>query len=125
MLTALRFTELAVALLVLGEAAALGYGMGLLSGSSNPWATTINLLLLLSDVLLGGVLTYFTVSSKETDTVVVIAAAGIAVTHAYRAIEYFLPVLNPFCFSIWLFLVNGLKLIGAVAIIVLVFKTRD
>lgn len=124
MLVTLRLAELLTALVVLGNAAALGYGMGLLNGGANPWATMVNLVVLLSDVLFGGVLTYFTVSSKETSTVVVLASLGLIISHGYRAIEYFTSVAYPFCASIWQFLLNDLKLLGAVVLIVLVFRVR-
>lgn len=124
MLRALRLTQLGTALVVLGEALALGLGMDLIAGGDNPWVTDSNLILLLTDVGLGGLITYFAVASRETDKFAILAATGLMITHGYRAVEYFLGTANPFCANIWLFLLNDLKLIAAVAIIVLIFRNR-
>jgi hypothetical protein len=126
MLIALRIAEIATSLVVVGAAAALGYGMGLVGGGTpSSWATTPNLILLLSDAFLGMLMIYFAVSSRERATLALAAAVVLAVTHLYRAIEFFLDVAQPFASNIGLFLLNDLKLIGAVAIVVLWARMRS
>ena len=124
MLIALRLAEIVVSLVVVGEAAALGVGAGLLGGQATAWATQGNLILLLSDVALGVGLIYCAVSSNERSPAVPALATALVITHLYRAVEYFLEVQEPFCGNVWLFLVNDLKLVGAAAILVIWIRAR-
>ena len=119
MLIPLRVVEIVTSLVIVGEATALGLGAGLLGDAATAWATTSNLILLLSDVALGAVLIYFAVSSNEISIAVPLVAAILTLSHLYRAVEFFLDVENPFCSNFGLFLVNDLKVVGAVAVLVL------
>lgn len=124
MLIPLRIVEIVTSLVVVGEATALGLGAGLLGDAATAWATTGNLILLLSDVALGVVLIYCAVSSNEMSVAVPAVSSLLVLTHLYRAVEFFLDVENPFCSNVGLFLLNDLKIVGAVAIIALWFLVR-
>ena len=43
--------------------------------------------------------------------------ATTVITHVYRTIEYFFPILTPFLFNEVLFLVNGFKLVFVVLVL--------
>ena len=119
MLVALRVAEIVTSLVVVGEATALGVGAGLLREATTAWATTSNLIFLLSDVALGVVLIYCAVSSNEVSVAVPAVGAALAITHVYRAVEFFMDVEYPFCANVGLFLLNDLKVVGALVIVVL------
>lgn len=124
MLIALRWAEIVVSLVVVGGAAALGVNAGLLAGEVTAWATTSNLLLLLSDAALAAGTIYCAVSSNERSPAVPVLAGLLVATHLYRAVEYFLEVSTPFCENVWLFLLNDVKLIGAAAVVAIWFAAR-
>jgi hypothetical protein len=106
---------LVLALILLFEGAALFIGMTILS-PGNEWANIINIVLLIIDILAAAGLlrVAFRSSNLEKSVLLYGLLVTVLITHAYRAMEYFLPIPTRFLFNEALFLVNGLKLALAV-----------
>jgi hypothetical protein len=110
---------LVFALILLFKGAALFIGMTILS-PGNEWTNIINILLLIIDILVAAGLlrVVFRSSDLEKSILLYVLLVTTVITHAYRAIEYFLPIPTRFLFNEVLFLVNGLKLVLAVLVLV-------
>jgi hypothetical protein len=100
---------------MLFEAAALFIGMAILS-PGNEWANLINILLLVIDILVaaGFLRVVFRSSNLAKSILLYILLVTTIISHAYRAMEYFLPIPTRFLFNEVLLLVNCLKLVLAV-----------
>ncbi len=115
----LRWTILILALILLIEGAALFIGMNLLSPGAE-W-TLLNNVLLIIDIFVAAGLFRLVLRQTNFDRSIglfVLLVISI-ITHAYRTIEYFLPVPSKFIFNEALFLVNALKLGLAIATLII------
>ncbi len=115
----LRWTILVLALILLIEGAALFIGMNLLSPGAE-W-TLLNNVLLIIDIFVAAGLFRLVLRQTNFDRSIglfVLLVISI-ITHAYRTIEYFLPVPSKFIFNEALFLVNALKLGLAIATLII------
>jgi len=115
----LRWTILVLALILLIEGAALFIGMNLLSPGAE-W-TLLNNLLLIIDILVAAGLLRLVLRHTNFDRPIglFILLVITIITHAYRTIEYFLPVPSKFIFNEALLLVNALKLGLAIATLII------
>ena len=115
----LRWTILVLALILLIEGAALFIGMNLLSPGAE-W-TLFNNLLLIIDIFVAAGLLRLVLRQTNFDRPIGLFSLLVItiITHAYRTIEYFLPVPSKFIFNEALFLVNALKLGLAIATLII------
>ena len=115
----LRWTILVLALILLIEGAALFIGMNLLSPGAE-W-TLLNNLLLIIDIFVAAGLLRLVLRQTNFDRPIGLFSLLVItiITHAYRTIEYFLPVPSKFIFNEALFLVNALKLGLAIATLII------
>lgn len=105
------WTCLVLALVLLIEGAALFIGISILS-PGNAWANITNNLLLIIDIFVGAGFLRLVLRqpNPEHSVLVYVLLVITVITHAYRGIEYFLPISTKFLINEALFLVNGLKL---------------
>ncbi len=105
------WTCLILALVLLIEGAALFIGLSILSPGSG-WANITNNLLLIIDIFVGAGLLRLVLRRPNPENAISLYVLLVItiITHAYRGIEYFLPITTRFLFNEALFLVNGLKL---------------
>ena len=110
---------LVVALIMLFEGTALFIGMIILS-PGNDWVNLTNILLLVIDIFVAAGLlrVIFRGSDREKSVLMYVLLVITTITHAYRAVEYFLPIPTRFLFNELLFFVNDLKLVLAVLALV-------
>jgi hypothetical protein len=122
----LWWTVLILALILLIEGAALFIGLNLLSPGFE-WTITNNLLLIIDIFVAAGLLRLeFRQPDLEKSMGLNVLLVITIVTHAYRGIEYVLPVPTKFLFNEALFWVNMLKLgLAIVALIIGIYlQTR-
>lgn len=108
-------------LLVLGEAAALLFGMHFLSGPGNPWNSLKNDLLLAIDIV-SGVLLIWLVSNRSgiRPATGLYILLGVAIlSHTFRVWEFLKDNPQKFCINTPLFVVNNVKLTLLLAIAVI------
>ncbi len=101
---------------VAGEALALLIGM---NASSSEWARLKNNGLALLDLVTGAVLIYLLFARGDLDALLVfyVLLSVILISHGYREWEYVANRPNKFCENAPLFVVNGVKLVGAVGVL--------
>ena len=104
---------------VAGEALALLIGMNLTDQSE--WAKIKNNGLALIDLVTGAALVYlsFTRGDLGGFPMFYVLLAVILISHGYREWEYVVNQPNKFCANVPLFVVNSVKLVGAVGVLVL------
>ena len=105
-------------LVIAGEAAALLIGMHLLVRPTSPWLTPKNNALAVIDVISGVILVALTLTGNAPGLFYATAALAL-ITHSFRDWEYLSSIKNPFVFNLPLFIINNLKLVGALAAIAL------
>jgi len=105
-----RITTLAAGTLVAGESLLLLAGMNYPHVSS--WSTPRNLLLAGSDIALGSLLVFQSLSSRNfsISPIFYISACILLATHGFREYEYFNNLENPFCTNRALFMMNNIKI---------------
>jgi hypothetical protein len=103
---------LATASLIIGESLLLILGNSLPQISD--WMAPKNLGLALSDIALGGILVYISLSEQELEAnlFLFICSGIMIITHVYRDIEYLGNQSNPFVFNVPLFILNNIRLVG-------------
>ena len=106
-----RWISLVLALILLIEGAALFIGMVILS-PGNPWATGINVLLLVLDILIAAVILRIVLRNPDIEhSIPLYVLLTITIlTHGYRATEFFLQLPTRFLFNDTLFAMNVLKI---------------
>jgi hypothetical protein len=120
-MTVLKLVTVSTGLVVAGEALVLLVGMHFLSGSDNPWNSLKNDLLLTLDILAGTVLIVLALSSGLNGPWPWGAVGVALLAHLWRDVEYLAYFDNPFCINLPLFVVNNLKIVGLIAILLLLF----
>lgn len=113
--------QLILALAIFIEAVALLFGMSVIK-KNKEWLTVRNIIIILVDLLTGGILFWITIHSLSGfDSVLTEIYLAIIVSHSYRFAEGFLQQKNKFCFSKTLIIANNLKLIVSIIITLIIF----
>jgi len=93
-------------------------GMYVISKKQNEWKTRFNTNTLLIDIAFGTIIIF---NAIENMPYKVVAIVVLIITHLYREIEYFYKEKkNRFIFTLPLFIVNTIKLIGLIVLFMIV-----
>jgi hypothetical protein len=110
--------SLLMGILVVGEAILLLIGMYGINKKQNEWKTRFNTNTLLIDIAFGTIIFFNAIENMPYKAVAIVV---LIITHLYREIEYFYKEKkNRFIFNYPLFIVNTIKLIGLIALILIV-----
>lgn len=113
-----QIISLLMGILVVGEAILLLIGMYVINKKQNEWKTRFNTNTLLIDIAFGMIILFNAIENMPYKEVAIVV---LIITHLYREIEYFYKEKkNRFIFNFPLFIVNTIKLIGLIALILLV-----
>ena len=123
----LKAVSVLVGALIAGEALALMVGMHVLNTDPHPWISLKNDALAISDVIIGlGLIGIGWMAGSASAIPFCSLSALAALTHLYRGGEYLVGIRSAFCFNAPLFVVNNVKLVGALVIlsVVLLMHSR-
>jgi hypothetical protein len=113
-----QIISLSLGLLIVGEAMMLLIGMYVISKKQNEWKTRFNTNTLLIDIAFGTIIIFNAIENMPYKG---IAIGALIITHLYREIEYFYKEKkNRFIINLPLFIVNTIKLIGLIALLMII-----
>jgi hypothetical protein len=122
----LKVVSILIGALIAGEALALMIGMHVLNTDPHPWISLKNDALAISDIIIGLGLIGIGLMAGSASAIPFYSLSALAVlTHLYRGGEYLVGIRSAFCFNAPLFIVNNVKLVGALVILLVVLLMRS